>query len=145
MNKYHYTESGLRNVYLVNGFEIVKTPYGEAVSIHDLDGLHRVIGLNLCAKKHITGTEFRFLRKEMGMSQNGLAQTLGTEEQTLAKWEKNGRVPKTADRFMRLFYLETINQNETIKGYVEKINQTDRDVYAEIDLEQTKEGWKQAA
>ena len=122
MNKYHYTESGLRNVYLVNGFEIVKTPYGEAVSILDLDGLHRVIGLNLCAKKHITGTEFRFLRKEMGMSQNGLAQSLGTEEQTLAKWEKNGRVPKTADRFMRLLFLEHINQNTTIIDYVNKIN-----------------------
>ncbi len=145
MNKYHYTESGLRNIYLVNGFEIVKTPYGDAVSIVDIEGLQRVISLNLCSKKHLTGTEFRFLRKEMGMSQNGLAQALGVDDQTLAKWEKNGRVPKTADRFMRLLFLETINQNTTIKDYVDKINQTDRDVYAQIVLEQTNQGWKQAA
>lgn len=145
MKKYHYTESGLKNVYLVNGFEIVKTPYGEAVSIEDVEGLQRVISLNLCHKKHLTGTEFRFLRKEMGMSQNGLGKTLGVDEQTLAKWEKTGRVPKTADRFMRLFFLETINHNVKIKDYVEQINQTDRDTPVELDLQQTSDGWKQAA
>jgi hypothetical protein len=26
---YHYTDGGLRNVWLVNGYEIKKTPYGE--------------------------------------------------------------------------------------------------------------------
>jgi DNA-binding XRE family transcriptional regulator len=81
----------------------------------------------------------------MGMSQNGLGKALGVDEQTLAKWEKTGRVPKTADRFMRLFFLEAINHNVKIKDYVEQINQTDRDRNVELDLQQTNEGWKHAA
>jgi hypothetical protein len=37
---YHYIGCGLPHVYLENGFEIVKTPFGRGVTIHDLDGLH---------------------------------------------------------------------------------------------------------
>ena len=29
---YHYTDGGLRNVWLANGYEIKKTPYGEGVA-----------------------------------------------------------------------------------------------------------------
>ena len=32
-------DGGLRNVWLANGFEIKKTPFGDAVSFHDSDGL----------------------------------------------------------------------------------------------------------
>ena len=28
---YHYTDGGLRNVWLANGYEIKKTPYGEEI------------------------------------------------------------------------------------------------------------------
>jgi len=32
MNEYHYTESGLDNVYLINGFEITPLEDGEKVA-----------------------------------------------------------------------------------------------------------------
>jgi len=143
--KYHYTESGLKNVYLLNGFEVVETPYGKATSIHDVKGLHLVIGRNLCSKKYLTGAEFRFLRKEMEMSQNGLGKTLGVTDQAIAKWEKTGRVPKTADRFIRLMYLETINENIKIQSFIDRINETDRDEFTKMLVEETSSGWKQAA
>ena len=38
---YHYTESGLPNIWLVNGFVVKRTSYGKTVSIRDLEGLHR--------------------------------------------------------------------------------------------------------
>ena len=41
---YHYTESGLDNVYLVNGFEFIPSPSGKSVVIQDIDGLHNAIG-----------------------------------------------------------------------------------------------------
>lgn len=41
---YHYTESGLQNIWLVNGFTRVKTKHGVGVSIHDVEGPHRLIG-----------------------------------------------------------------------------------------------------
>ena len=36
--RHHYRESGLSNVYLINGFRYVETPYGRSVIIEDLDG-----------------------------------------------------------------------------------------------------------
>ena len=38
---YHYTESGLNNVFLENGVSIHEAVYGKGVSIMDTDGLHR--------------------------------------------------------------------------------------------------------
>src|SRR3546814_6244956 len=67
---YHYTESGLRNVWLANGYKIRNVGGEEAVAIHDVDELHRTIGRNLARKSRLTGAELRFLRKEMGLSQN---------------------------------------------------------------------------
>jgi hypothetical protein len=35
---YHYRESGLRNVWLANGFRLSKSPYGETVAFENVDG-----------------------------------------------------------------------------------------------------------
>ncbi len=40
-NGYRYTESGVTNVWLANGYTIRKTKYGEGVSIHDMDSQER--------------------------------------------------------------------------------------------------------
>jgi DNA-binding transcriptional regulator YiaG len=103
---YHYTESGLRNIWLANGYTVRQTKYGKGVSIHDVEGLNRAISQALASKSHLTGAEVRFLRKEMGMSQRGLGELLGVTDQAVAKWEKIGRLPKTADRLLRLIYIE---------------------------------------
>ncbi len=45
MNTYHYTECGLNNIYLINGFKINKLQDGnEEIFIQDLHGLHKAIG-----------------------------------------------------------------------------------------------------
>jgi len=60
---YHYTDGGLRNVWLENGYEVKKTPYGEGIAFHDLDGLTMTICLALTDKVGVlTGTEFRYVR-----------------------------------------------------------------------------------
>ncbi len=93
----------------------------------------------------MTGGEIRFLRKEMGLSQSGLGKTLGVTDQAIAKWEKHGRVPKTADRFMCLLYLESIHENIKIKSFIDQINETDRDEFLRLEIETTSKGWKKAA
>lgn len=105
---YRYTGCGLPNVFLKNGFELVETPYGEGVTIHDLDGLHLAIGTTIVeSSEPMVGYEFRFLRTELDLSQSGLAEVLGCDEQTVARWEKKKdkeiNAPQ-ADRLMRLFY-----------------------------------------
>jgi len=104
---YRYQGCSLPNVFLKNGFEIVSTPYGEGVTIHDLDGLHAALGEAIVkSKAPITGYEFRFLRQELGLSQSGMGKYLGFNEQTVARWEKGKgkRVDPAADRLLRLVY-----------------------------------------
>src|SRR5688572_17046586 len=80
---YRYTESGLRNIWLVNGYVLKRTSYGKTVSIRDLEGLHRYIGSVIARQPGLSGPELRFLRKEMGMSQRALAEFVGTSEQNI--------------------------------------------------------------
>ena len=49
---YHYLECGLEHVYLVNGFDRIESKRGTSIAIHNVEGLHRVIGEQLCDKKN---------------------------------------------------------------------------------------------
>ena len=142
---YHYTESGLQNVWLVSGFTKRKTPYGTGVSIHDVEGLHRVIGRCLARKSHLTGAELRFLRKEMGMSQSGVASLIGTSEQNVSLWERRGRIPKTSDRLIRLVYLEHIGENPKIRELVERLDAQDQQVGERFEFATLRGQWREAA
>lgn len=141
MEHYHYTESGLRNVWLQNGFVIRKTAEGEGVSIHDVDGLHRALGCALANKPCLTGTEVRFLRREMGLSQRGLGELVGVTDQTVALWERRGKMPKTADRMLRLIYLEHIQANAPIVATIRRLNDLDMRDYERIIAEEAGDGW----
>ena len=91
---YHYTDGGLVNVWLVNGYEVRQTPFGEGLVIHDLDGLTRAICLTLAEKPDsLTGVELRYIRSAgMLLSQPALGKLIGVDGQTVARWEKSGRV-----------------------------------------------------
>jgi DNA-binding transcriptional regulator YiaG len=138
---YHYTESGLTNVWLANGFIIRKTKYGEGVSIHNVDGLHRALAQTLANKPRLTGTDVRFLRKEMGLSQRGLGELLGGTEQAVALWERKGRLPKTADRLLRLIYVEHDKGNAPIRATIQRINDMDSQDHEQIIAEAAKGRW----
>ena len=139
---YRYTESGLTNVWLVNGYTMRKTKYGEGVSIRDVDGLHRALARALSNKPRLTGTEVRFLRKEMGLSQRGLGELLGVTDQAVALWERKGRLPKTADRLLRLIYVEHDRGNAPIRTTIQRINDMDAQDLDQIIAEAAKGGWK---
>ena len=143
---YHYKESGLRNVWLVNGYVVKRTPYGSTVSIRDLQGLHRYIGSVIARQRALSGPELRFLRKEMGMSQRELAEFVGTSEQNVSLWERRGRVPLAADRIVKLAYLETIKKdgNIRIKETIEFLNQLDTKPSDTLKLEKAR-AWRKAA
>lgn len=107
---YHYQGCGLPNVYLQNGYELTESPYGEGVVIHDLEGLHDAIGqIIVSSKGPLAGSEFRFLRNELELSQTMLAELLGCDEQSIARWEKgkSKQVNAPAERLLRRLYQET--------------------------------------
>jgi DNA-binding transcriptional regulator YiaG len=145
---YHYTDSGLDNVYLENGYTIHQTPYGEGVSIEDTDGLHQAIGQWLVSlPKPLTGAECRFLRLEMSMTQRDLAGSLGLEEQAVRRWEKNrdGHFNGAADRLLRVLYVSYCNGDGEIRTLVERLNQLDQVEYAQGRFADSDNGWGLAA
>ncbi|EEH67923.1 MULTISPECIES: helix-turn-helix domain-containing protein [Acinetobacter] len=125
---YHYTESGLRDVWLVNGYIAKETPYGKVVSFEDVEGLHRVIGINLVTHKpRLSGAEVRFLRKEMNLSQNGLAEILGVSESSVRAWETHrSKIPKPSDRLLRVMYKGSVEKGSDIRNMLDKIAHLDR-------------------
>ncbi|MFA5531778.1 MAG: helix-turn-helix domain-containing protein [Thiohalomonadaceae bacterium] len=143
----HYTTCGLGNVYLRNGYAERQTPYGRAVSIHDLDGLHRTIGMNLIQNSpDLSGEEVRFLRKEMDLSQQHLARMLGVGESSVRGWEA-GRTPitKPAERMLRVLYHEYVQGCTMVAELIERISHINRDIhFLKLELEDTGHGWRLA-
>jgi DNA-binding transcriptional regulator YiaG len=102
----HYTASGLDYVYLVNGFSIEDDPdYGRIVTIDAQDDLHKAIGLHIITQgRALTGSEFRFLRKQMKFTQVDLADRFGTDVQTIANYEKGKKIPPMSEQLMRMTF-----------------------------------------
>jgi len=86
---YHYLECGLDNIWLRNGFIIEKIDGEKPVKIEDLDGPFRGIGTEICGNRFVSGDEFRFLRKELDMSQLKLGEIVRVSENSIANWERN--------------------------------------------------------
>jgi putative transcriptional regulator len=142
---YHYTECGLKNVWLTNGFNIREINGEKAVSISEVDQLHDVIGRSLAAKNNLNSTEVRFLRKELGLSQRRLGDLLGTTEQTVSLWERRGRIPKVYDRLIRLLYLEKIDGNVKVQAIIDRLIELDVRQTERLILSDTRHGWRIAA
>jgi DNA-binding transcriptional regulator YiaG len=141
---YHYTDGGLRNVWLANGYEIKKTPYGEGVAFHNLDGLTTSICIALTKKAGVlTGSEFRYIRSAgMLLSQPALGKLMGIDGQSVARWEKTGKVPKWADKLVRLLYLAKAQGNEPISLAVERVKTVERLVKQKIVVKESRGQWK---
>ena len=111
-NKYHYVECGLPNVWLRNGFEKKQTPYGDGVSIFDIEGLHGCIARTLCDKPvQLTGREFRFLRRELDFSQKMIGEIFGRSDRSIRDLEHKEAAKEPYNGFIRHLYLESIDPN----------------------------------
>lgn len=105
---YHYRESGLDTVYLKD-ITTYRCACGERlVRIPAVEHVHDAIAAELLAKPSLlTGPEFRFLRKWVGLTAPELASALGVKTRiTISRWE-NAKSPLTAaaDRAMRLLVM----------------------------------------
>ena len=142
---YHYRACGLENVYLLNGFSIEETRHGRTVAIDDMDGLHQAIGRHLALeKKELTGRELRFLRREVGLSQQGLGELLSKSGQAVARWEKgHNRIDGTAETLFRLLYLEHAGGNRKIRALLGRLAELDERVEEQkMSFEETGRGWR---
>jgi DNA-binding transcriptional regulator YiaG len=87
--EYRYAESGLDNV-IIAGIDVLIDDAGEEVcSIPNINGLHKAIAHAIIAHAHgISGKELRFLRTEMGYTQDELADKLHVTRLSISRWER---------------------------------------------------------
>jgi len=154
MNEYHYTECGLENIYLINGFEITKTSDGdEEIFIHDIHGLHKTIGMMLVYKRGpLIGNEIKFIRTTLDFSQTSLAKLLGCSYQTVLLWEKNKTpISSSADRLLRIMFFQYLNpeKDRTVYDLINEIADleavADEQPPNKITLEEVSDQWRLVA
>jgi putative transcriptional regulator len=146
---FKYKGCGLDDVFLVSGYDVVSTHYGEGVVVRHLDKLHDAIGLFLVTnRKVLLGKELRFLRTEMGLTQSDLARFMGCNAQQVARYEKDqNEVPGPADRLIRLLYKDQVKEAGSklaIKKVLETLDRLDDAVSAPMVFRQVDSDWKKA-
>ena len=123
IGRYHYTESGLRNVWLV-GVEIFECDCGERFAfIPCAQELHKLIAEILLKKEdQLSGREIRFLRKHLGLKAKDFAKQIGVRNVTVSRWEQEETIPpEPIDRLIRFFYATEMNLLKIALG-IKKIN-----------------------
>jgi len=144
---YQYIESGLDNVWISGGFEIVKSPYGDSLRIKDVDGLHKCIANCLVHKPELlTGREFRFLRVELDLSQATMAEIFGRDERTIREWETGqDPVKEPANRLVRFIYKQRFTPDanfEELSKSIRKLQALDRKVHEmKFERKNAEKGW----
>ena len=92
-------------------------------------------------KRDLNGSDLRFLRHEMLMSQVVLAGLLEVSEHTIHRWESGKTdISKPAESLVRLLYREHIGRNNEIHEVLKRL----ADLEDEIDglrLAETDGGW----
>lgn len=125
---YHYKLCGLDNVYLLNGYELIKTDEGTELIIHEAEDLHIAIGKTIVMHDHaLDGKEFRYLRKMLELTQSATGSLFGVDAQTVARWEKGeSDVSMPADRLIRLLFIEQhIKKHPGIHEMLEQLSAMD--------------------
>ncbi|WP_313165456.1 hypothetical protein [Massilia oculi] len=140
---YRFTDGGLRNVWLKNGYVERTSPYGKTVSFNDIDGLVLAI-CNALVKKQgrLTGAEFRYIRAALLLSQKSLGQAVGYTEQAVAKWEKTGKVPKAIDLMLRMLFVRKHSGAKNVSALLDMLNSLDRMSHARIVVSESRSKWK---
>lgn len=139
---HHYTECGLDNVWLANGYTVHNTPYGKGVSVDHADDLLAALARWLTLKPgRLTGKELRFLRTFLTLSQASLARMTGATEQSVSLWERTGKVPMASDALVRMLVLEKLEGDSTVSQVIERINRVERLVHQSLVLRSRQHRW----
>jgi DNA-binding transcriptional regulator YiaG len=145
----HYRGAGLDNVYLVNGYTTHAMASGEeAISIHNLEGLHKAIASALASQVgEMDGQTFRFLRKYIDMGQRAIGGILGATENTVSNWERGQcKVPGASAELLRGVVREHVSGNASLIHAVNAYNQLDRELRKqEFSFEESNGQWGLAA
>lgn len=125
---FHYRRSGLDNIYLLNGFEESFEDGERYVTVLDVDGLHKAIGVHLVTnRKTLAPKEIRFLRRTLDLTQAEMGRLIGQSDQQIARWEKGeNNINGPADRLLRLMFVYTLLKGEgDLVEFLQKLDALD--------------------
>ena len=78
----------------------------------------------------------------MLLSQPALGKLMGIDGQSVARWEKTSKVPRWADKLVRLFYTAQAEGNEPIAKAVERLQTVERLVKQKIVVKESRGQWR---
>lgn len=110
MKSYRYTECGLDNV-IIDEVSVVVDDNGHKVyCIPNVKSLHRSIAHALIIQESgLSGKEVRFLRTEMGLTQEQLAAVIKVSRATVNRWESGrGSIDPNAEFLIRMLAAEKL-------------------------------------
>jgi DNA-binding transcriptional regulator YiaG len=91
---FHYTQCGLDNVWLANGYRAERTPYGRGFAVERMAELHDAIARWIVdSPRPLRGQDVRYLRVMLDLSQADLGRLLGVNRATVIRWENAPRAP----------------------------------------------------
>lgn len=136
---FHYTACGLDNVWLANGYQVKTTRHGTAVSVSDVDGLHQLLAKTLIEKPgRLTGKEFRFLRTQLGLSQEALGVLLDFSENAVSLWERKDTVPSACDQWLRMWVLSKLEGNTKLADAIARTQTVHQLIYQKYVVKEVK-------
>lgn len=146
---FHYVQSGLDNVWLTSGVEVVETEYGSGFRLHDADALHDAIAKAIInSTRALRGQEARFLRVRLNLSQGGMAKILGVDRATVIRWERAREKPLTMmqDIAVRTTYAARSEGDDFLLSVIKELQDADEqahgDVYRQV-FEASNHGWRE--
>jgi len=113
----------LDNIYLCNGYETETVDGEQFVHVEDVEGLHKAIASHLVQnRKALAGSEIKFIRRVMDLTQSELARRIGATSQTVARWEKGQtEMPGAADLMLRVSFLVSLMDAEQFAAMVKDL------------------------
>lgn len=107
---YNYAECGIKNVMIYGVSPTTDDDGDEIVIIKNIKGLHLAIAEAVIRKTgKMLGEEMRFLRTEMGKTQEELSETIGYDRQQIARWEKGSvEIPHVVDIIVRTIAVQNL-------------------------------------
>lgn len=145
---FRYQGCGLDNVFLSNGYHETVTASGEyRLHIENIEDLHKVIAHMVAdGPAPLDAKTFKFLRKELDMSQRQVGMICGVEEQTVSLWERARMpIPDLAALVLKALTIENCSGNAELKRLIERMNYLDREYSRQIELQWMGETWELAA
>ena len=142
----HYTQCGLDNIYLVNGFQQREAAGEVYTAVKDVEDLHASIALCLARKKVLSGQEIRFLRKHLEYTQKDLGDHLGVSDQSIARYEKDrGAMDASADGLFRLLVIGKALGCVDVHAELEKLRLEDDEASDTLLMGRDHDEWRPAA